>query len=338
MRGKMRQATAALVSAGVIACCLSAGAADVGKLYVRSKPSRASVYLNDEAESRGKTPCYLRGLPIGDYTVRVHLRGYVDVSEEVEVLLGTKSSVVLKLTERLPEDAEDAEGAEDTDASAEEGPDHSTDETEETEEPDTSPSGGSRIPRYVYVDCPVCVGTGLLRKKGCDTCKATGKGGHGGCASCEGTGRADFRCPICLGSGAVERGEKQADCRKCRGKGRFQCRLCAGKGKLRRPNPEASRRPTAPCVACEGTGFEHRARCSTCSGKGKVAGGHHTKVDCWYCGGDGKGQPRCKRCRGIGVVGSDKRRTACWPCFATGRLWVPCKTCRGKGWQVVEDE
>ena len=96
MRAEMRWVTAAFVLGGVIACRLSAGAADVGKLYVKSKPGRASVYLDQETDSRGNTPCYIRGVPVGEHTVRVHLSGYADVSEVVDVAAGDSHTLALK--------------------------------------------------------------------------------------------------------------------------------------------------------------------------------------------------------------------------------------------------
>ena len=138
----------------------------------------------------------------------------------------------------------------------------------------------------------------------------------------------------------MQRGRKEAECSKCKGKGKIPCLMCRGKGTLKRKNPEYSKRPSATCPYCQGSSFECNVKCKMCGGTGKkqssASSGALTitvlTFACPMCGGDGKGPPVCGRCRGAGVVGSDKRPVICTGCFGTGRLFSPCRGCRGQGW------
>ena len=344
-----------LVLASAVSACLlphrQARAAATGRLYVKSRPSRATVYLDEETESRGETPCLLGGLPPGTHVVRAHLAGYADVSREVEVRAGAMGRLVLTFGAKLADDG----GAESGEAAV--GPDlqgdlqgESTEPAaavpdEETAEADEPPeashaaaSATDRPPKQIDVDCPVCRGTGMLQDVACPRCNGTGWDGIDRCGKCGMSRRVEYDCPACGGAGVVVRGGREADCRSCKGKGKPPCPLCRGKGKLKRRNRASSSKPTMTCPYCGGSGFEEQMKCLRCSGKGKYiphgGGWVVLHVDCPFCGGDGRGPPLCRRCRGSGLVGTSRTRVPCAGCFGTGRLFPACRACRGKGWIV----
>ncbi len=192
-------------------------------------------------------------------------------------------------------------------------------------------------PKYIYVDCPVCHGTGLLQEMGCPICTGTGWDGINRCANCGGTRRVKHNCPYCRGSGSLVRGGKGTECPRCKGKGKLACPKCRGEGNLKRENPEFSGKPTMPCPYCEGGGFTSDTTCIRCGGKGKYVPREGrsfiiSHVNCPFCGGDGKGPPLCPRCRGAGVRGHGKNAAICTSCLGTGRQFLPCRACRGNGW------
>lgn len=321
----------ALLACAAAANLLGSGEARAatGRLYVKSRPFRARVYLDGEAEPRGTTPCLLRGVPVGRHVLRARLAGYVDVTQEVEVTGGAMGRATLVFTTKT------ADGV---------GPDTPA------EPEDTSP-GSDEPPKYIEIDCPFCGGTGLLQEIGCSACEAAGWKLGEQCNKCGARGKVRHNCLLCEGRGSVTRGGKEVTCPRCKGKGKLPCVACRGAGKLKRPNPERLSRPTAPCPHCAGTGFESEVKCLRCSGRGKLAsaprsafgstiggfgssGGmtRPTWFDCPFCGGDGKGPPVCRRCRGVGIVGADKARIICQACFGSGRVYSPCRYCRGKGW------
>jgi tetratricopeptide (TPR) repeat protein len=66
-----------------------------GSLAISSDPSDADVYLNDEL--KGKTPFFLYGLPIGEYSVRLSKAGFDDWNGKVNVKENELSWVFGKL-------------------------------------------------------------------------------------------------------------------------------------------------------------------------------------------------------------------------------------------------
>ena len=330
---------------------VGARAAETGRLFIKSTPGGAEIFLDDEEEPRGKTPCIMRDVPTGTHVLRGHLEGYVDVSQEIEVRADSLGRALLTFTTRA-----DGEGEP---GSKEPGPTTVTVGTErkpgpadgsanvpdkETAETADDTSGSDKPERYIYVDCLVCGGTGLLQEMGCPGCEGTGLEGFRRCTECDGTLKVEHNCPYCWGTRIITRGGKDKDCPKCKGKGKLACPLCRGKGKYKRSNPEFSAKPTTTCPYCQGSGFESDVRCLRCAGKGTFMSSdgqrqlfrgrlvtYHTKVNCPFCGGDGKGPPLCPRCRGSGVLDPKKNPVMCPSCFGTGKKFLPCKYCRGKG-------
>ena len=319
-------------------------AAEDGRVFVRSRPSGARVFLDDETEPRGKTPCIVRNVPPGTHVMRASLDGYADVTQEIEVDAGalSRASLVFATTASAKEPGEVAEG-EPAKAPAEtererEPAEEAADTTEETttETGDEAPES-DEPPKYVHVDCLVCRGTGLLQEMGCATCVGTGWEGVYRCPDCRGKRRVEFDCPYCKGAGALVRGGKQIECSKCKGKGKLPCPLCRGKGKLKRKNPEYSGKSAMPCPYCQGSGFGGNVKCIRCAGRGNwtpMSGGMYIvgRVNCEFCGGDGEGPPLCRRCRGAGVLSPKRNPVICGPCFGTGRQFPPCRACAGNGW------
>ena len=322
-------------------------AAGTGRLYVRSAPRGARVYLDEDTEPRGKTPCLLTAVPAGPHVVRASCPGYVDVTEEVEVPEGAMAKVMLTFaTKRTDEDAA-GRGPSGADRVPGAGRERAGAKGISAKE--------DKPPKYVDVDCPVCEATGLVQEMGCPKCLGTGYVAARRCGNCGGTGRTDHRCNACQGRGTIAFGGKEGICARCRGEGKLPCFLCRGTGKIKRPNPEISRKPTMACPLCEGSGFECKAKCLRCSGKGTFligSGGAmggtgvrdrqpttetdvtFEKVQCPFCGGDGVGPPICRKCRSAGVVNVYKDPTPCPACFGTGHEFRPCSGCRGWGWII----
>jgi DnaJ-class molecular chaperone len=319
-----------------------ARAAGTGRLFVKSKPSGAQVFLDDEEEPRGKTPCILRKIPPGTHVLRARLDGHQDASKEIEVQEGALGRASFAFTAGPGGEGEAgaAPDTEETDAPPEPaGAAEADDEADALTETGDASSEEDETPKHIEVDCPVCDGSGLLQWMGCAACNGSGYDGYTRCGECNGTRKVECNCPYCRGEGVLVRGGSQKDCPKCRGKGKLPCPMCRGKGKLKRANPEFSGKPTMPCPYCDASGFDSNARCLRCSGQGTHVSGErsgriftYVKVDCPFCGGDGKGPPVCRKCRGAGVVDIKKNPAPCQPCFGTGRLFRPCKACRGQGW------
>ena len=321
----------------LVVFAVSARAAGTGRVLVRSDPRGARVYLDEDTEPRAKTPCLLRDLPAGVHVVRARLDGYADLSREVEVSDGELGRLTLTFAAGPTEEAGtlDEPGSSLTDPSPgplAEGPeraDPAPDEAEDTGAADKAP------PKHIKVDCPVCRATGLLQEMGCPECVGKGYVGRRRCGECDGKGRAQHECSACEGEGGIVRGGREVTCPRCNGKGKLPCGFCRRSGKLKRRNPDYSGKPTKPCPHCEGSGFENRQKCLSCSGNGTITYGRRRRrrtVDCLSCGGDGIGPPRCRRCRGAGVVNPEKNPSACLPCFGTGREFPPCRSCKGQGW------
>lgn len=335
--------------------------AETGRLYVKSEPRGAKVYLDDETEPRAKTPCFLKDLEPGIHVLRASLDGYADIVEEVEVTEGKMARATLEFISEAA--AGDTEGGDEAGPARRSGPLRGADDAAAMDAlPDESdgaaggdpagtegPSSAGRDdkpPKYTEVDCHVCGGTGLLQQTACPACAGTGYSAGQRCGECGGKCRAEHKCAACKGEGTIVVRGQQGTCARCKGKGKMPCLPCRGTGKLKRPNPAASHKPTSPCPHCTGTGFENEARCTACSGKGTlvsgegarigVRGGAATRVvvrfDCPFCGGDGMGPPMCRTCRGLGLVGSDKARVTCPACIGTGRAYHPCRACAGRGW------
>ena len=329
----------------LVAFAVSARAAATTRVLVKSKPSGAQIFFDDEEEPRGKTPCIVRNMPPGTHVLRASLDGYADVTKEIDVEEGALVTASFTLTaepgaEGETETAPEAEktgaektGAEKTDEAPLPAEADDAEADASTEAWDTSPDE-DEVPKHIFVKCPVCSGSGLWDKIGCTTCKGMGRENIYVCGNCKGRRRVKFHCPFCKGAGTVTRGDKQADCRKCRGKGKLPCLMCRGKGKLKRKNREYSGRPTATCPYCKGTGFERNVKCVRCGGKGLGPGfpGYSGSSGCPFCGSTGRGPPVCRQCHGAGVLGTKRKPAPCQPCFSTGRLFRPCKACRGQGW------
>ena len=88
-----------------------ARAADTGRLFVKSKPSGAQIFLDDEEEPRGKTPCILRRVPAGTHTLRGRLDGHEDASQEIEVKTGALGRASLVFATGLEDAAGTADAA-----------------------------------------------------------------------------------------------------------------------------------------------------------------------------------------------------------------------------------
>ncbi len=337
--------------------------AATGRLYVKSKPRGARIYLDGETEPRAKTPCFLRNLEVGIHLLRATLDGYADVVEEVEVTEGKMARAALEFTAETT--GGDAEGGDDADPPAtDRSPDKSSGSADGDPAETKGPSSASRPdkpPKYIDVDCHICDGTGLLQQTTCPACAGTGWKAGRQCGECGGKGRVEHKCAACKGEGTVVVRGKEGTCGRCRGKGKMPCLPCRGTGKLKRRNPARSRRSTTPCPRCAGTGFEQHARCLTCSGRGTLTSGEGTiaggggvtgrgrgrgrgrggirrtvvNFDCPFCGGDGAGPPMCRACRGLGLVGPDKAKVTCSKCFGTGRVYRPCRACAGRGWIIA---
>ncbi len=329
-------------------------AAGQGRLYVKSTPRGARVYLDDDTDPRAKTPCLLRDVPAGTHILRASLAGHADVTEEVQVPEGATGRVILTFTAPTAgarQRAGPAPAAEATDGEPAQAEETSPEDATAPEEGTSSKalSKKDEPPKHIEIDCQVCRGTGLLQKMGCPKCEGTGYVGITRCRECGGTGRVEHKCPPCDGKGTLVYAGKEGTCAACRGKGKFPCLLCRGTGKLKRPNPELAGRPTKPCPNCEGTGLESRVKCLRCSGKGKLSlsigglgggGGRgwasSLEIDCPFCGGDGVGPPICRKCRGSGVKSAYKNPVPCAACFGTGQEFRPCRGCRGRGWVLAK--
>lgn len=354
-------ARAVCVLAAVLVCTSGVCAEASGRIYVKSEPRGARIFLDDEELPRAKTPCLLRDVTAGTHLLRGRLDGWGDVTLEVEVAAGVmaRASLVFaakaegegeagsdgpqrargpsKTAEPLPSVAGRATGA---------AGDPSEEEDEDEEE--------KKIPKYVEIGCPACRGTGLIQTMGCPNCEGVGRAGFMECTECGGTGRIEHNCRACEGRGTLVRGGREVACSSCRGKGKFPCLVCGGTGKLRRLNPELAGKPTEPCPDCEGTGFESKAKCLRCGGKGTHTisaggfGGRRSRragrrmasleIDCPFCGGDGVGPPLCRKCRGSGVASPHKNPVPCPACSGSGREFWPCRACAGRGWVVSRRE
>lgn len=140
------------------------------------------------------------------------------------------------------------------------------------------------------------------------------------------TGQGFFRnyddCPICLGSGALDK--RIADevelsefdlvkCRLCKGKGQWrqydECPLCHGAGELERgilEQADLSEFELQQCRLCRGAGhFRQYDECPVCGGLGRIESrladevelSDFELVDCPVCRGEG-----CRRCDDSGKV------------------------------------
>jgi hypothetical protein len=321
----------------LVAFAVPARAAGTGRLLVRSDPRGARIYLDEDTEPRAKAPCLLRDIPAGVHVLRARLDGYADLSREVEVSDGELGRLTLTLTAGTTEEAGDVD--EPGPSTVDPGSDPSVEPPERSDPaPDEAGdigAGDDAPPKYVEVDCPVCRGAGLLQEMGCPECEGKGYVGRRRCNECDGRGRAKHQCSACKGEGGIVHGGREATCPRCGGKGKLPCGLCRGSGKLKRLYPDYSGKPTKPCPHCDGSGFENRQKCLRCSGNGTVSLGRRRgrrTVGCPSCGGDGVGPPRCRRCRGSGLSGSEGALSVCLPCFGTGREFPPCRSCKGQGW------
>ena len=333
--------------------------AGTGRLYVRSKPRGARVYLDDETEPRAKTPCFLKDLEAGIHVLRASLEGYADVVEEVEVAEGKMARAALEFTSEAK--AGDAEGGDEADPARRSGPlrgaddaaatDGSADDDPAETKGPSSAGRAERPPKYIEVDCHICGGAGLLQQTTCPACAGTGHLAGRQCGECGGRSMAEHKCAACKGEGTVVFKGKQGTCARCKGKGKLPCLPCRGTGKLKRHNPARSRKPTTPCPHCVGTGFDNMDRCLPCGGKGTMASAERTQTssrrlrgrrttlrvltfDCPFCEGDGAGPRICRACRGLGLVGPDKAKVTCSACIGTGRTYRPCRGCAGRGWVI----
>ena len=129
-------------------------------------------------------------------------------------------------------------------------------------------------------------------------------------------------------------GDDFVRCRQCDEKGKMACRACDGKGKLYKTCPQCNGGGRRPCRQCN----KPNAETPNEAGPGRI--------NCGYCGGDGKfgsREKRCPKCGGEGAYpcpscrgkGSHKCKTElpagiCPSCRFTGR--TTCNTCYGKLW------
>jgi len=351
-------------SAGkVVAVCLGAlawarpGAGETGpcELMVSSRPKGATVSVDDK--ERGRTPLIVKGLSVGEHTVRVVLEGHSLWIKKIRFRPGPR--IVRAELEKREEPAPPADTAggpsvreEPVPAGRgrtkqEDGP-PAGDARREPPEPAPDDEGKlkkRKIPRTIDVPCPCCEGDGLINEIGCTECRATGVGDAADCPSCQGKTRVAYDCPGCQGTGKIARRGKEADCPLCRGRGAPSCPACKGKGTVRRPNPEAMSYATTPCISCDGDGCEKSFKCRVCTGKGKLTRRGTSSLGpgyvlfvtfaCPFCGGDGKSPDLCQRCDGrgyLGPIGAQRIVTPCTSCGGRGYLFHPCRTCRGMGW------
>ena len=129
-------------------------------------------------------------------------------------------------------------------------------------------------------------------------------------------------------------GDDFVRCRQCDEKGKMACRACDGKGKLYKTCPQCNGGGRRPCRQCN----KPNAETPNEAGPGRI--------NCGYCGGDGKfgsREKRCPKCGGEGAYpcpscrgkGSHKCKTElpagiCPSCRFTGK--TTCNTCYGKLW------
>ena len=129
-------------------------------------------------------------------------------------------------------------------------------------------------------------------------------------------------------------GDDFVRCRQCDEKGKMACRTCEGKGKLYKTCPQCDGGGRRPCRQCNKPNAEEPNE----AGPGRI--------NCGYCGGDGKfgsREKRCPKCGGEGAYpcpscrgkGSHKCKTElpagiCPSCRFTGK--TTCNTCYGKLW------
>ena len=129
-------------------------------------------------------------------------------------------------------------------------------------------------------------------------------------------------------------GDDFVRCRQCDEKGKIACRTCEGKGKLYKTCPQCDGGGRRPCRQCNKPNAEEPNE----AGPGRI--------NCGYCGGDGKfgsREKRCPKCGGEGAYpcpscrgkGSHKCKTElpagiCPSCRFTGK--TTCNTCYGKLW------
>ena len=148
---------------------------------------------------------------------------------------------------------------------------------------------------------------------------------------------------VAILAGFLVQGQAQEDrplgddfvrCRQCDEKGKMACRACDGKGKLYKTCPQCDGGGRRPCRQCNKPNAEEPNE----AGPGRI--------NCGYCGGDGKfgsREKRCPKCGGEGAYpcpscrgkGSHKCKTElpagiCPSCRFTGK--TTCNTCYGKLW------
>jgi len=334
--GSTRRGLAAL--GGILAAACLAGPdarAEGGKVTVTSTPPGASVYLDNEVERRGETPLEITGIAAGMHKVRVSLPGRADQRRGFYLTDGGERQ--FKFTLRTP---------------GEEAPKPVAPRREPSPEPRDDPPEREKkeaLPRTIDVECPVCEGSKVMDRMGCTTCKGTGYIDVNTCSKCDGSRRVDYACPYCAGKGVLVVGGKERECPRCKGGGKLPCPPCKGEGTIKRANPEAAKYAIADCPYCNATGFVPEAKCTFCGGGGDMWIGrsdfgndqnagrrrgfnNRRKVSCPYCGGEGKGRPLCRRCRGRAFQGSGKTARPCTSCFGTGLSFIPCPGCRGRAY------
>lgn len=208
--------------------------------------------------------------------------------------------------------------------------------------PIASSSGKSpskKVEKFVYQDCPVCLGKKLIQEMGCPTCNREGYVNdvtrNFQCPTCKGARVVPANCYTCRGTGKYL-GRK---CPTCKGKGKFVCTYCKGKGRIKVPNPERARYNAVQCPTCGGSGWQDHLKCKSCAGAKKVkytsAGRgviYYNIFDCPFCGGTGETYPFCRTCKRTGTRGKKTNRYPCPTCAGTGNAHHRCQRCRGKGW------
>ncbi len=296
--------------------------AEGGKLIVKSTPAGASVYLDAEDESRGRTPLELTDIASGLHKLRVVLAGHAVERRGFYLAAGGEREFSLTL------------GTDDEDAPNPVTPSREPEPRPVKKKPTFEKK--ETVSSTIDVPCPFCKGSKTLKKMGCASCRSTGRADGDKCKKCKGSRRVNYACPSCKGGGTVVFGGRERECSKCKGVGNLPCPPCKGMGTVKRTNPEAARYPTTDCPQCDATGYVQEAKCSPCSGIGKTRAGKRGKRGkkresrpCRYCRGDGKTAPVCSSCKGLAYQGSLGAARPCSSCCGTGLAFTRCPACKG---------
>jgi hypothetical protein len=277
-------------------------------LRISSTPPGATVWV--DSIHRGTTPLTLTDLGPGTHSIVLKLAGHEEHKERAQLVIGRPHTVVATL-------ARNAKAAART-----------------PEEPEP-------FDPAVHRHCPYCEGKGLIKKHGCSACRRVGhkRMTRTKCAKCHGSGEVSCSCPRCAGAGHMRTGKK---CSLCRGKGALPCVGCRGTGRIAALKPSTTHM-TASCTLCDGSGFEQNTRCTVCGATGKIQvttrvtskATYYMEHACKLCGGDGKGPPICRACRGMGFTGSHPKVHVCVRCCGTGHVHARCNGCGGRGYVRV---